>query len=159
MKLLGIVCAASVIAASQSPAQRVFVEQKPDAVGRVEVLMLDGDGRFSSVSSIPTRGRGKIGHLATDRGYWLHCGRWRASPDGGIRVHRQLVESFSYFPPPHPGSWEIRTLTLSSTGVGQQLREHDRVYSIAATAPIDRKLLLFIPTACAASWTGENDVR
>lgn len=128
--------ALALIGAAPAPV-RVFVEQGVGPGKRTEVLMLRADGGYKGVSSVAkARGRGRR-ILDTDRGYWFHCGSWRTLPDGRVAVHRQLVESYSYFPPPRPGAWSITVFTPVPDAGMARMTADGKTYALVARAPLD----------------------
>ena len=122
-------------AAAQAPApDRIFVQQGVDAIGRKTVLMLHNDGAFASITSILITKGAQKGQLATDRGYWLHCGRWQTTA-GQMVVQQKLAESFSYFPPENFKTWYTSTYAVTGAGEAQRLKAGDHEYVSAKVVP------------------------
>lgn len=152
MKKLIAALAPLIMGASVPVPQRIFVERSADSIGRIEVLLLYADGGFASITSRMRHRAPASGQLDTERGYWMHCGRWRAGPGATVTIRRKLAESLSYYPPPHPGAWETRSLIVSTTEREQRLTEGGRIYAATTIAPIHRSLVNFLPLACKEEW-------
>lgn len=135
MRLLAALALLS-IGAAPAP-MRVFVEQGVAPGKQTEVLMLRTDGAYKGVSSLAKLRRRGRSILDTDKGYWFYCGSWRTLPDGRIAVHRQLVESFSYYPPPRPGKWSTTVFAPVLGSSVARITANGRTYALVARAPLN----------------------
>lgn len=150
MKLVAAL--ASLLLVGNAPSSlQVFVEQGVKPGARTEVLMLQGDGDYSGITSIAKRGGRDRGRLDTTRGYWFHCGSWRALPGGRLAVHRQLTESFSYLPPPDPGRWSTTVFSITQVNGGRRLIAGGKTFAQVARAPLDEGWATGESQACDAA--------
>lgn len=150
MRRLAALASLLLTGATSAPLQ-VFVEQGVAPGARTEVLMLRADGAYKGITSIAKRSRRDRGQLNTERGYWYHCGSWRALPDGKVVVHRQLVESFSYFALPSLYGWSTTVFTPVPGAGARRLIAGGKTYAQVAHAPLSAGWASGESQACDAS--------
>jgi hypothetical protein len=149
MTRAAVIAGAALLTGMTPAGPRLFVEQGVARGARMEVMVLTPGGDFARVTAAAGRGPDGL-PLDTDRGYWLHCGRWRA--DGAaVAVHQQLAESFRFFPPPRPGTWEVRRYAASGSGGTQRLAGDGKRYARAARAPLAPAVASSLDRLCAGA--------